>query len=111
MYTISYRPLSTMEKCPTSQVDNAWVISYLYARKFVSPPMTFPNIIPTSGTRTTSLNCIRWINQTKIQVPRIAAVKAKNALPHNVELGRNTRASKIPNCAEEIVAPVDGDTN
>ena len=30
---------------------------------------------------------------------------------HRVEAGINSRASRMPNCAEEIVAPVVGDTN
>ena len=51
------------------------------------------------------------MNQTKIQVPRIAVAKAKIALLHRVEAGINSRASRMPNCAEEIVAPVVGDTN
>ena len=51
------------------------------------------------------------MNQTKIQVPRIAVVKAKMARPHRVDAGINSNASKIPNCAEEIVAPVVGETN
>ena len=75
------------------------------------PPMTLPNIMPTRGTITTSLNWMRWMNQTKIQVPRIAVAKAKMARLHRVEAGINSRASRMPNCAEEIVAPVVGDTN
>lgn len=51
------------------------------------------------------------MNQTKIQVPRMAVTKAKIARLHNVEAGMNSSASKIPNCADEIVAPVVGDTN
>lgn len=51
------------------------------------------------------------MNQTKIQVPRIAVMKAKMARLHNVEAGMNNSASRIPNCAEEMVAPVVGDTN
>ena len=51
------------------------------------------------------------MNQTKIQVPRIAVAKAKIALLHRVEAGINSRAGRMPNCVEEIVAPVVGDTN
>ena len=51
------------------------------------------------------------MNQTKIQVPKIAVTKAKMARPQIVDAGINRRASKMPNCAEEIVAPVVGDTN
>ena len=51
------------------------------------------------------------MNQTKIQVPAMAAAKAKNARPHSVEPGRNKSASRMPNCAEEMVAPVVGETN
>ena len=47
------------------------------------------------------------MNQTKIQVPRIAVAKAKIALLHRVEAGINSRASRMPNCAEgKMVAPV-----
>ena len=38
-------------------------------------------------------------------------MKAKNARPHNVEFGIKSSAIRIPNCAEEIVAPVVGETN
>ena len=75
------------------------------------PPMTLPNMIPTRGTITTSLKRMCWMNQTKIQVPRIAKTKAKAALPMSVEPGMNSRASRMPNCAEEMVAPVVGETN
>lgn len=51
------------------------------------------------------------MNQTKTQVPRIDVTKAKMARLHRVEDGINSNASKIPNCAEEIVAPVVGETN
>ena len=51
------------------------------------------------------------MNQTKIQVPRIAVAKAKIALLHRVEAGINRSASRMPNWAEEMVAPVVGDTN
>ena len=51
------------------------------------------------------------MNQTKIQVPKIAQIKAKAALPHKVDPGMNSNASRMPNCAEEMVAPVVGETN
>lgn len=51
------------------------------------------------------------MKQTKIHVPAIAAIKAKTARPHSEDDGINKSASKIPNCAEEIVAPVVGETN
>ena len=51
------------------------------------------------------------MNHTKIQVPKIAVVKAKSARLHRVEAGMNRSANRMPNCAEEIVAPVVGDTN
>ena len=73
--------------------------------------MTLPNMMPTKGTITTSLNWIRWINHTKTQVPRVAITKAKMARLHRVELGMNSRASRMPNLAEEMVAPVVGETN
>ena len=75
------------------------------------PPMTLPHMMPTSGTITASLNWMRWMNQTKIQVPRIAAAKAKSARLHKVDDGMNSSASKMPSWAEEMVAPVVGDTN
>ena len=75
------------------------------------PPMTLPNMMPTSGTITTSLNWMRWMNQTKIQVPRIAVAKAKMARLHRVEAGMNSSASRMPSWAEEMVAPVVGETN
>ena len=68
-------------------------------------------MMPTSGTITTSLKVMRWMNHTKIHVPKIAAAKANSARPHRVEFGMNRSASKMPNCAEEIVAPVVGETN
>ena len=73
--------------------------------------MTLPNMMPTSGTMTASLNWMRWMNQTKTQVPRMAAPKAKSARLQSVEAGKNSRASRMPNCAEEMVAPVVGETN
>ena len=75
------------------------------------PLMTLPNIIPTKGTMPMSLNWMRWINQTKIQVPKIAVENEKMARPHKVELGMKRSASKMPNWAEEMVAPVVGETN
>ena len=51
------------------------------------------------------------MNHTKIHVPTMAAAKANNARPHSVELGINSSASNMPNCAEEMVAPVVGETN
>lgn len=71
----------------------------------------FPNIIPTKGTITVSLNCIRCMNHTNTQVPSTAVAKEKRARSQRVAFGRNNNAIKIPNCAEEIVAPVVGDTN
>ena len=41
----------------------------------------------------------------------MAAAKANTARPHNVDEGINSSAIKIPSCADEIVAPVVGDTN
>ena len=41
----------------------------------------------------------------------MAQTNAKNARPHKVEDGINSNASKIPNWAEEMVAPVVGETN
>ena len=48
------------------------------------------------------------MKMTKIQVPKMAVAKEKKALPQMVDPGQNKRASKIPNWAEEIVAPVVG---
>ena len=73
--------------------------------------MTLPNMMPTRGTITTSLNWMRWMNHTKSQVPSVAVTNAKIARLHRVEAGMNSSASKIPNCAEEMVAPVVGETN
>lgn len=41
----------------------------------------------------------------------IAKTKENNARDHKVELGINSKANKIPNWAEDIVAPVVGETN
>ena len=70
--------------------------------------MTLPNMMPTSGTITTSLKVMRWMNHTKIHVPSVAVAKANSARPQSVEFGMNNSASKMPNCAEEMVAPVVG---
>ena len=51
------------------------------------------------------------MNHTKIHVPRIAVVNANIARPHSVDCGINKSARRIPNCADEIVAPVVGETN
>ena len=51
------------------------------------------------------------MKMTKIQVPKMAVVKEKKALPQMIDPGQNKRASKIPNWAEEIVAPVVGEMN
>ena len=48
------------------------------------------------------------MNQTKSHVPRMAVTKAKPARLQSVEWGRNRSASKMPSCAEEMVAPVVG---
>ena len=77
----------------------------------VMPPMTLPNMIPTRGTMTTSLNWMRWMNQTKTQVPRMAQAKAKNARLHRVEDGINSRRQQNAKLGEEMVAPVVGETN
>ena len=37
--------------------------------------------------------------------------RANSARPQSVEFGMNNSASKMPNCAEEMVAPVVGETN
>ena len=58
-----------------------------------------------------SLYCMRCINQTKIHVPNIALTNANIALPHIVASGASISARRIPNCADEIVAPVVGETN
>ena len=68
-------------------------------------------MMPTSGTITTSLKVMRWMNHTKIHVPSVAVAKANSARPQSVEFGMNNSASKMPNCAEEMVAPVVGETN
>ena len=52
--------------------------------------------MPTSGTMTTSLNWILWMNQTKTHVPRTAQTKEKAARPHRVEPGANSKASRMP---------------
>lgn len=75
------------------------------------PPMTLPNMMPTRGTITASLNRIRWMNHTKIQVPRTAVAKANSARLHRVDCGMNSSASRMPNWADEMVAPVVGETN
>ena len=67
--------------------------------------------MPTSGTMITSLNGTRCTNHTKIHVPRMAQTAEKIALLQMVEEGINRNASKMPNWAEDIVAPVVGDTN
>lgn len=41
----------------------------------------------------------------------MAAAKEKRARLHSVEEGMNSKASKIPSWAEEMVAPVVGETN
>ena len=41
----------------------------------------------------------------------MAHTNAKNARPHNVEPGMNSKANRMPNWAEEMVAPVVGETN
>ena len=38
-------------------------------------------------------------------------MKANTVRPHSVESGINISAINIPNCADEIVAPVVGETN
>ena len=81
------------------------------ARKLVMPPITLPNMMPTRGTMTGSFMGIRRMNQTKIQVPMIAAAKANAARDQIVESGMKRSAMRIPNCADEIVAPVVGETN
>ena len=77
----------------------------------VTPPKTLPNIIPTRGTITTTLNFTLWINHTNNHVPTIAVANANMARPHRVDPGINNNASKIPNWADEMVAPVVGETN
>ena len=44
-------------------------------------------------------------------MPKIAVANANIALLHSVEDGMNKSARSIPNCAEDMVAPVVGDTN
>ena len=41
----------------------------------------------------------------------MAQTNAKSARPHRVEEGMNSSASSMPNWAEEMVAPVVGETN
>ena len=81
------------------------------ARKLVIPPMTLPNMMPIKGTITGSFMGIRKINHTKTQVPAIAARNANAARDQRLESGKKSSAMRIPNCAEEIVAPVVGETN
>ena len=86
-------------------------MSYWKAMKLVTPVTTLPNMMPTSGTITTSLNWMRWMNHTNTQVPRVAATKAKRLRPQMPALGTNTMAMSTPNWADWMVAPVVGDTN
>ena len=51
------------------------------------------------------------MNQTKTQVPRMAAPKAKRVRPQRVDSGANSSASRMPSWADEMVAPVVGETN
>ena len=51
------------------------------------------------------------MNQTKIHVPSTAAAKAKTALLQSVDPGMNSSAISIPSWAEDMVAPVVGETN
>ena len=73
--------------------------------------MTLPNMMPIKGTITGSFMGIRKINHTKTQVPAIAARNANAARDQRLESGKKSSAMRIPNCAEEIVAPVVGETN
>ena len=69
------------------------------------------NMMPTSGTMTTSLNWIRWMNQTKTHVPRTAQTKEKAARPHRVEPVQTTKPTECQTAQKRIVAPVVGETN
>ena len=42
--------------------------------------MTLPNMMPTSGTITTSLKVMRWMNHTKIHVPSVARIELNQEL-------------------------------
>ena len=111
IYTISYLPLSTIEKCPTSHVESACVISYLYAMKFVMPPITFQTLIHKRNEyHIFELNVLDKPYKNPCSEYRCHKCKSP-ALPHSEEFGRNTSASSIPSWADEIVAPVDGETN
>ena len=68
-------------------------------------------MMPMSGTSMTSFACMRSTNATKSQVPAMAAAKAKRALSQIVEAGMKRSASRMPSCADWIVAPVVGETN
>ena len=81
------------------------------ARNPVTPLMTLENIMPIKGTVTGSFIGVRSANATKVQVPIIAAAKAKSVRVTNVEVGRKMKAMRIPSCADAMVAPVVGDTN
>ena len=86
-------------------------MSKRWARKPVTPKTTLPNMMPMSGTSMTSFACMRSTNATKSQVPAMAAAKAKRALSQIVEAGMKRSASRMPSCANWIVAPVVGETN
>ncbi len=81
------------------------------AMKLVTPVTTLPNMMPTSGTITTSLNWMRWMNHTNTQVPRMAVTNAKRLRPQMPAPGTNTMAMSTPSWADWMVAPVVGDTN
>ena len=51
------------------------------------------------------------MNHTNIHVPIIAAANENIALLQSVEVGIKTSAISMPNCADDIVAPVVGDIN
>src|SRR5699024_12423072 len=70
-----------------------------------------PNISPTNGMNTGSLNLIFSKIFMKINVPRSAKAKATNIFFSGLALVNMSSDTSTPNLAESIVPAVVGDTN
>src|SRR5699024_12799518 len=100
-----------MEKSPCIHEVMFWIKSSLYAKKVPIELMIFPNINPTRGMKTGSLNFTLsniFINK---YVPSNANAKENKIFIIELAYVNNIKEISTPNLAESNVSDDEGDTN
>ena len=86
-------------------------MSHCSAKYVPKDETTFPNIIPTKGTRLELLARMRCNKAKKINVPKIAKIKEKNARLKIEAFGKNNKERIRPSRALCMVPTVEGEVN